>query len=148
MNDDVALLSAATWPQPAAHETKKVEAMPQLRHALIVDDNWHNRNIFRIALENTGYVTSQSENGVECLRALETRTYNLLVLDLQMPELNGQQVLKALKGDARHRDMHILVVTANSQMVTENVSDYAHFVMYKPVNVANFTSFVKRLRGE
>ncbi|MBN2303782.1 MAG: response regulator [Anaerolineae bacterium] len=114
--------------------------------ALIVDDNWYNRDIFRMALENADYEITEAEDGKKGLDILEQNTFDLLVLDLQMPEIDGYGVLKALRAEDRHKSMRVLVVTANPHMATDKVDDMADHVMLKPIDVVSFAQFTKRLK--
>lgn len=115
-------------------------------HALIVDDNWYNRDIFRMALETAGYKVTQSGDGADGLGKLEAQSYDLLILDLQMPKLGGTEVLKRLKTDPRHENMRIVIVTANPHMATDELEAMVDFVMLKPINVMKFSDFVRRLK--
>lgn len=122
------------------------EATPK-HSALIVDDNWYNRDVFRIALENADYNVTEAENGQDGLDHLEKRTFNLLVLDLQMPGIDGQTVLKTIRQQERHSKMRIVVVTANPHMATEAVDEMADHVMQKPIDVVSFARFTQRLKS-
>lgn len=113
--------------------------------AFVVDDNWFNRDIFRIALESAGYEVSEAENGKQCVSQLESHTYDLLVLDLQMPEMDGRSVLRRLRPMPQHKGMRVIVVTANAHLVPGEIEDVADYVMYKPLDVSEFTNFAKRI---
>jgi len=115
--------------------------------ALVMDDNFHNRYIFRIALEEKNYQVEEAENGSEGLKILEEKSFNLLVLDLQMPLIDGITVLRELHKKPLHRNMRLLVVTANAHMATGEVTNLADYVMYKPINVMEFAEFSERLKG-
>jgi CheY-like chemotaxis protein len=114
--------------------------------ALIVDDNWFNRDIFRIALETAGYDVEETESGTQGMALLENKTYNLLILDLQMPVVDGSVVLKAVRDKPLHQKMHIVVVTANAHMATSDIDQQADYIMYKPINIVEFSEFVRRLK--
>ena len=114
--------------------------------ALIIDDNWFNRDIFRIALESAGYLVTQFDNGVDGMNILKDQTFSLLVLDLQMPIVDGRTVLHSVRTQDLHDKMHVVVVTANAHMATQDVDRMADYVMYKPINVTEFSEFVRRLK--
>lgn len=114
--------------------------------ALIIDDNFYNRHIFHIALEAVGYQVVETEDGIAGLSTLETQPFHLLVLDLQMPVMDGRAVLNKLRTQDRYRDMHIIVVTANAHMATSDIDDLADYVMYKPIDVQEFSEFARRLK--
>lgn len=121
-----------------------VPALPPTAH--IIDDNFYNRQIFQMALESVGYKVSESEDGIQGTKVLKTETFDLLVLDLQMPEMDGRAVLKAVREMDMHRKMRILVITANAHMVMGDVDDLADYIMYKPINVMEFSEFARRLK--
>ena len=114
--------------------------------ALIVDDNFYNRHIFHIALESVGYAVTEMEDGLQGTNLLQDRTFHLLVLDLQMPAMDGRAVLKQVRGQPLHENMHIIVVTANAHMATDDIDLMADYVMFKPIDVVEFSEFARRLK--
>ncbi len=118
----------------------------QKLQALVVDDNWYNCDIFRIALEKAGYEVEIAYNGRDGLEFLQTKPYKILVIDLQMPGLNGLEVLAEIKDSPIRKVMYILVVTANAYMATEELEDLSDMVMFKPVNIADLTFFLERVK--
>jgi CheY-like chemotaxis protein len=113
--------------------------------ALIVDDNFFNRQIFNIALDSVGYQVTESDSGEKGLELIEKSRYHLLILDLQMPTMDGRTVLRKLR-DGNHAKMHIIVITANAHMATDDINDLADYVMFKPINVTEFSEFARRLK--
>jgi CheY-like chemotaxis protein len=113
--------------------------------ALVIDDNLNNRDIFRIALESVGFTVSECEDGFSGLQVLAANTFHLLILDLQMPLIDGHMVLHKVREQPRHTHMNIFVVTANAHMATDDIHDLADYVMLKPINVVEFADFAKRL---
>jgi CheY-like chemotaxis protein len=113
--------------------------------ALIVDDNWYNRDLVKLALNHVGYEVAEANDGFEALNMLERQTFDLLVLDLAMPGMNGASVLRTLRLNARHAKMRVIVMTANPHMAAGEVEDGADFVMFKPIDVQQFSRFAKRL---
>jgi CheY-like chemotaxis protein len=122
------------------------EPAKEIFSALIIDDNWFNRDIFRIALESAGYIVTQFDNGMDGMNILKNQTFSLLVLDLQMPIVDGRTVLHSVRAQDLHENMHVVVVTANAHMATQDVDRLADYVMYKPINVTEFSEFVRRLK--
>src|SRR5579871_1824095 len=101
--------------------------------ALVVDDNYYNRDLCRLALEHAGFDITEAQSGMEALSVLKERTFNLMVLDLAMPQLNGVDVIRELRNQTRHENMLIVVMTANPHMATEEVNLEVDFVLYKPI---------------
>lgn len=114
--------------------------------ALIIDDNFYNRDIFRFALENADYTVTDAESGQDGLNLLEKEKYHLLVLDLQMPGMNGLEVLKQIRQDSRYQHMRVIVVTANGHLATQEVDKLTDHLMFKPIDVVGFSHFVSRLK--
>jgi class 3 adenylate cyclase/CheY-like chemotaxis protein len=80
---------------------------------LIVDDNEGNRDLLARRLRRTGYTTlAIATNGREALGALAQREFDLVLLDVMMPELDGVGVLRAMKADARLRDIPVIMISA------------------------------------
>ncbi len=114
--------------------------------ALIVDDDTDGRELFHIALDTAGYAVTEAENGVRALAILQDRTFSLMILDLQMPELPGHVVLQKVRADARHATMTIVVASANAHMMLNDVQDLADYVIYKPFNLMEFIRLAERLK--
>jgi CheY-like chemotaxis protein len=115
--------------------------------ALIVDDNQFNREIFRLSLKAAGYETTEVGNGAEALALLDTRTFSLIVLDLQMPLVDGATVLRNLRSNPAHASTHIIVATANPHMAVQDIQLLADYVVYKPMDVHEFARLAGRLKG-
>ncbi|MBI1278379.1 MAG: response regulator [Anaerolineaceae bacterium] len=113
--------------------------------ALVVDDSADNRNIFELMLQMAGYAVTSAANGREGLEKMAVQSFHLMILDLDMPILNGRDVLLTLQTRPDHRPKHIIVATANPQMTTETVLELSDFVVIKPINVKELVTLSKRL---
>lgn len=82
---------------------------------LVVDDNADNREVLMRRLEREGHRATPAAGGHEALSMLERETFDLVLLDLLMPDLNGFQVLSRLKRDARFRDIPVIMISALSE---------------------------------
>jgi CheY-like chemotaxis protein len=69
---------------------------------LIVEDDRRNRAVLAARLEGQGYTVAMAENGRQALEMLRTQSFDLVLLDLMMPEMNGYQVIEHLKGTDRY----------------------------------------------
>ncbi len=79
---------------------------------LVADDGALNRILFTTTLEELGYEAETAENGVEALEKLRERPYDVLLLDLLMPELDGFGVLSAMKEDSAFDNTDVIIVSA------------------------------------
>lgn len=113
--------------------------------ALVVDDNFYNRDLCRLALESVGYEVIEIDNGQGAIDTLKTRAYDLLVLDLAMPDVNGVDVLRKVEQKALRQSTTVVVMTANPHMATDEVQEWVDFVFIKPIDIKTFAQFAQRL---
>ncbi|MCC6651728.1 MAG: response regulator, partial [Candidatus Eisenbacteria bacterium] len=82
---------------------------------LVVEDNAVNQLVARRQLERYGARVDVAANGVEALEAMERSPYDLILMDCQMPEMDGFEATRALRrGEGRGRDIPIVALTANA----------------------------------
>ncbi len=79
---------------------------------LIVDDNKVNRLLLARNVELQGHRSASAENGRIALEMLRSETFDLLLLDIEMPEMDGFEVLEQLKADPKLRDLPVLVTSS------------------------------------
>lgn len=84
----------------------------QSSSVLVVDDIEMNRDMLCTLLEADGHKTSVAENGRLALELIKAKPYDLVLLDVMMPEMNGYQVLQHLKSDSSLRDIPVIVLSA------------------------------------
>jgi adenylate cyclase len=88
---------------------------------LIVDDNEDNRYTLRLLLESDGHEqVTDASGGKEAVALLEKEKFNLVLLDMMMPDLNGDEVLKIIKANPDTRDIPVVMISADTD--TEKVS--------------------------
>jgi sigma-B regulation protein RsbU (phosphoserine phosphatase) len=85
-------------------------------HLLIVDDNRMNRIKLTRSIEQQGHRTAQAENGRQALEMLKGQSFDLVLLDIIMPEMNGYQVLEHMKQDDALREIPVVVISAVDQL--------------------------------
>lgn len=83
---------------------------------LVVDDNRLNRIKLARNLEQQGHVVSHAENGVEALEKLGEDPFDLILLDILMPEMDGFQVLERMNEDSELRAIPVIVISAVEEM--------------------------------
>lgn len=79
---------------------------------LIVDDDTGLRSLFRMILEKAGYEISEATNGADALRMLVNFTPDVIIMDMLMPMLGGEAVMKRIQQMPALQDVKIVVVTA------------------------------------
>ena len=83
-------------------------------HVLLVEDEPVNREISRILLEDVGFLVDIAEDGRQALELCCRKRYALILLDMQMPVMNGVDAARALRVDSLNRETPILAMTANA----------------------------------
>ncbi len=105
-----------TVPIPPA-QSADTKALSALHGAiLIVDDNEANRELLCRRLEQQGHQTTAARDGQEALALLQDRAFDLLLLDIIMPALNGYEVLSRIKADDRLRHLPVIMISALDEM--------------------------------
>ena len=82
------------------------------KRILVVDDEPDLRMMFKDILTTVGYETDEAEDGVECLDKLTKGEYDLILLDLMMPKMDGMEALTQIKGDpAKYGKAQVIILT-------------------------------------
>ena len=81
-------------------------------HLLIVDDNKVNRLLMSRSVVPLGHRASVAENGKVAMQMLRSDNFDILLLDIEMPEMDGFEVLEALKADPHFRDLPVIVTSS------------------------------------
>jgi two-component system cell cycle response regulator DivK len=92
---------------------------------LIVDDNAVNLKLVRVLLAKEGYETRTASDANEALSILQTFTPRLILMDIQLPGMDGLQLTKQLKADERTRNIVIVALTAYAMKGDEEKSKAA-----------------------
>ncbi len=83
---------------------------------LVVDDNSMNRIMLSRYITKLGYRSSLAENGRQALEKLQAEQFDLMLLDVQMPEMDGYQVLEHMKATPRLRDIPVIMISAVEEL--------------------------------
>ena len=85
-------------------------------HILVVDDHKTNRLKLSMGLKRQGHTVALAENGRRALEMLRAEPFDLVLLDIIMPEMDGYQVLEQMKADLRLRDIPVIVISAQDEL--------------------------------
>jgi CheY-like chemotaxis protein len=99
----------ASRSQPAVTRTAAPANGPRV---LVVDDDELIRDALRLLLEELGAGVTEAADGREALERLEAGSFDLVLCDLRMPEVDGFAVIRRIRGDRRWRDLPVVAVTA------------------------------------
>jgi CheY-like chemotaxis protein len=113
---------------------------------LIVEDNEANRLLAGAVLEREGYRVDMAGNAEEALQKLANGSPDLILMDVQMPGMDGLTLTRRLKGDARTADIPVVALTALAMMGDRERTLEAGCSGYisKPINTRTFASEVSR----
>ncbi len=85
-------------------------------HILVVDDNRMNRLKLSLGLEQQGHTIALAKHGQQALEMIQAQSFDLVLLDIVMPEMDGYQVLDHMKRDSALRDIPVIVISALDEM--------------------------------
>jgi two-component system, cell cycle response regulator DivK len=117
---------------------------------LIVEDNELNMKLFHDLLEAHGYDTVQTRNGVEVMGLARQHRPDLILMDIQLPEVSGLEVTRWLKDDDELRNIPVIAITAFAMKGDEERIRQGGCEAYlsKPISVAKFLETVRTYLGE
>ncbi|MEQ1753778.1 MAG: response regulator [Micropepsaceae bacterium] len=116
---------------------------------LIVEDNALVREMYRSALKNIGAQLIETQRGELALAIARREQPNLIILDLVLPDISGNEVAQRLKSDPETRKIPILAVT-NAATAGDEAALRAHGfagLVTKPVDIRNFAQTVAKYLG-
>lgn len=137
-----------------AHVDRQGAAHARAVRLLIVDDIRENREILRRRFERQGFHATEAGGGIEALAAIEREAFDLVLLDMMMPDLSGLEVLTRVRAKFSAGALPVIMVTANSQSegVVDALSRGANDYITKPVDfavaLARVTTQLERKRAE
>jgi CheY-like chemotaxis protein len=111
MSDSTAGSLATEW-QPAAAAILSSESGLKAKRILLADDDEKNRFIYSEYLRSKGYLVETATNGVEALEAAVTKNPNLILMDVQMPEMDGLEAIRKLRELPQFLHIPIIALTA------------------------------------
>lgn len=114
---------------------------------LIIEDNQANLTLVRDLLAYHGYETLEATNGEEGIRIAAERLPDLILMDIQMPVMNGFTAIERLRGDPRTKDIKIIAVTSfamagDRKRVLESGADE---YVSKPINTRELPALIEKL---
>ena len=114
---------------------------------LIVEDNEKNRKLCRDVLQVKGYRTIESETAEEGLKLAEDKSPAVILMDIQLPGMDGITALKQLKADPKTQNIPVIAITASAMTYNRKTMMAEGFDGYqtKPINLKDFLGEVERV---
>ena len=119
------------------------------KRVLIVEDTELNMKLFHDLLDAHGYATVQTRNGLEALSLARAHRPDLILMDIQLPEVSGLEVTKWLKQDESLRRIPVIAVTAFAMKGDEEriLQGGCEGYISKPISVPHFLETIARYIG-
>ena len=123
---------------------------PMAKTVLIVEDNDLNMKLFHDLLDAHGYETLQTRDGMQALALAREHHPDLILMDIQLPEVSGLEVTKWLKEDDGLRDIPVIAVTAFAMKGDEERIREGGCEAYisKPISISTFLDTVRQFIGD
>ena len=114
------------------------------KRILVAEDNQANQLIARLSLEKVGMVVDIASNGLEAVKAVSERPYDIVFMDIGMPEMSGQEAAKEIREKLGIRDLPIIACTAHSMSSDFSGSKLSCFNDYlaKPITRENMLAIL------
>ena len=117
------------------------------KRILVVDDDENILNLERTILEQKGFEVTSAEGGTEALKLLGEKTFDLVLLDVMMPEVDGFTVCRKIKEDPRLKDVPVIFLTAKGggEALAEGFESGAIMYINKPFTANKLLTIVNTM---
>jgi CheY-like chemotaxis protein len=122
--------------------------MKQQANILVVDDNKDLLNTFALILKRKGYIVDTAEDGVQALEKFSARHFDIVLMDVIMPRLNGIDTLHRMREN--NSDSKIILMTAycEEEQLQKAIQEGADGALYKPVNIAKLMEIISSVNQD
>ena len=114
------------------------------QQAMIIEDNEDLAIIFAEALQAAGFETSIVQDGEEAIAQLQGSVPKIIILDLHLPYVSGEDILKQIRADERLVETRVIIATADPRMA-DMLKDQADLVLLKPISFGQLRDLAARL---
>ena len=128
------------------NDSKNDSTKGSAKTVLVVEDNELNMKLFHDLLEAHGYNILQTKDGMDALRIAREHKPDLILMDIQLPEVSGLEVTKWIKEDEELKSIPVIAVTAFAMKGDEEKIREGGCEAYiaKPISVTNFLETVRK----
>ncbi|MCP4421858.1 MAG: response regulator [Chloroflexi bacterium] len=114
-------------------------------NVVIIEDDKDVAGFLDFTVQSLGYETAVSYNGAAALDSLRQTTPDLILLDMVLPDINGDEILRHVRADDRLKHMPVVVLTGESRTLNKEVEKQANFVLVKPIDFQTLSQLITRL---
>jgi CheY-like chemotaxis protein len=111
--------------------------------AIVIEDNADQNLVFTMALNKAGYATQSVNNGTDAQKLLGEIVPHVVVLDLHMPDIDGNVLLAQIRSDKRLANVNVILATADAAFANA-LEAQAELVLLKPVSFSQLTDLASR----
>jgi DNA-binding response OmpR family regulator len=113
--------------------------------ALVIEDSEDISLVFHTAMERAGFTTETIYDGAIALKRLAEIVPDLVILDLHLPGVSGEQILKYIRSDARLKNIRVVLATADSSWA-EKLDSASTITLLKPIGFTQLRQLAERLK--
>jgi DNA-binding response OmpR family regulator len=123
--------------------------MPNSKHIIIVEDDKDINSFIAYNLSKEGFAVEQAFDGQSAMQKIKENVFNIIILDIMLPGINGFDICREVKNDPRYARSFVVVISAKCQ---EQDKLYAHLLgadcyLTKPFNLASLLRAVNEISG-
>ncbi|MAT98226.1 MAG: hypothetical protein CL608_13860 [Anaerolineaceae bacterium] len=111
--------------------------------AIIIEDNEDQNLVFTTALEQAGYYTESIQDGTKAQKRLSEVIPKIVVLDLHLPGIDGEKLLRQIRDDRRLTNTRVVLATADA-LLASALQSQADFVFLKPISFSQLNQLAIR----
>lgn len=143
--DSVSAPVGPAWPEPEQGPAESTARGPRLHPILIVDDDPDVRRVCRYALQSEGFPCTESANGRLALQTVLEQPFDLVLLDIEMPEMKGPDVLRQLRDHPPYPNLKIIMLSglSRSDEMAQMMLAGADGFLTKPISIVHLRAEVK-----
>ncbi len=143
--DGIRRYTNLTIEQASNVPVKADEQQSRLKKVLIAEDNVDLRAIFARAFDKSHFLVNVAVDGAEAIEYLQHELPDVLILDINMPNVSGLEVLRYVRENQQTKDIKVVVVTGNVMAMQAPEAEYADLLLIKPVDISDLVLLSERL---
>jgi len=138
-----------------AADAEDIQSVPQISNTgsgmriLLAEDNAVNRQLARRLLEKRGYTVIIAKNGIEALAAVEREEIDMVLMDVQMPEMDGLEAIRAIRSNEKKSKRHLPIISLTAHVMKGDrekcIEAGADDYIPKPIQPANLFAAMERM---
>ena len=114
--------------------------------ALVIEDDPEQQKIFTKAVEMAGFSVETIGDGTEAIQRLDEVTPSLIILDLHLPTVSGDEILRHIRADERLASVSVILATADP-LLADTLHDESDLILLKPISFIQLRDLATRLRS-